>query len=53
MRLVDDVIFFRCPRSFVDVGIEVVVPAFATLLSNAALEVFGDQSPTFRSVLGN
>ena len=40
--IVDDLIFLVRPGGLLDVGVEMVVPTFTTLLANATLEMFCD-----------
>ena len=53
MSAVDNPILLFCPRRLLDLRIEVVVPTLAALLPDSALQVFGDQGPTFRAVLSH
>ena len=50
MRLREQQVLLFGPRRLVDGRIEVVVPALATLLADAAVQVFGDQRPLFGAV---
>ena len=49
--LEDDVVLLRGPGRLFDAGVEVVVPALAALLSDAALEVARDEGPALWAVL--
>lgn len=51
MRLVDDAVLLLGPRCLLHLRVEVVVPALAALLADAALEVLGDHRPALGTVL--
>lgn len=51
MSLDDGPVFFVRPSLFLDVRVEVVMPALSTLLANPTWKMFGDISPIFGSVL--
>ena len=53
VRIVDDSVFLLGPSSLLYFWVEVVVPPLAALLTDPALQVFGDQGPTFGAVLLN
>jgi hypothetical protein len=49
VRLENRTIFFQSPSVLADIGIKMIVPAFATLLSNASRQVGSNQGPLFGS----
>lgn len=51
MGLVDDEVLLLGPGGLLDLGVEVVVPTFAALLADAALQVLGDHRPALRAIL--
>ena len=53
VRAVDDSVFLFSPRGLLDFRIEVIVPTFTTLLTDAALQMLGDQRPSLWTVLPN
>lgn len=51
MGLTDDAVLLLGPAGLLHLGVEVVVPALTTLLSQPALQVLGNQRPLLRAVL--
>lgn len=51
MRLVDDAVLLLGPGRLLHLRVEVVVPALAALLADAALQVLGDHRPALGAVL--
>lgn len=50
MCLIDDTVFLLCPGRLLDAGVEVIVPAFATLLADPTLKMASDQRPLLGAV---
>ena len=53
VQVVEQLVFGVRPSCLFDVGIEMVVPAFATLLAQATAQMLGYERPAFGSVLGD
>lgn len=51
VRLVDNAVLLLGPRRLLHLRVEVVVPALAALLADAALQVLGDHRPALGAVL--
>lgn len=53
MGFVDDQVFFFGPRALLDLGVQVVVPALATLFPQPALEFLGNHAPLFGAIFAH
>lgn len=42
-----------CPLCFIDVGVEMIVPPFATLLTHSVRNELGNKRPSFSAILFN
>lgn len=51
MRINDELLLFVGPRRFDYLRVEVIVPSFATLLTNAPVKVLCNDGPFLRAVL--
>lgn len=51
MRVDDDLVLLFAPLVLADVWVQVVVPAFSALLSDASWQLLSDQAPIFGAML--
>ena len=50
MHQEQDPLLLLVPVDLLDAGVEMVVPALTALLSNATIQVLGDECPLLRSI---